>query len=157
MSTRTLIRVAAVVGGLCLLAQAAVNQYDAAEAAVNALYWGGIALVLVALVGLGAELVSGALALKLLVGACFPLLVWAVISVLHKQTSDNLVDGGFGLGLALICSASLLGGPAKDDQGLPRRQPQQPPVGGTALPAGIGPDTRVLGLGTTTGRKARHG
>lgn len=115
MSTRTLIRVAAIVGGLCLLGQAAVNQYDAAGAAVNALYWGGIALVVVALVGLGAELVSGAQWLKLLVGACFPLLVWAVVSVLHEQTSDNVVDGGFGLALALICSASLLGGPVKDD------------------------------------------
>ena len=115
MSTRTLIRVAGIVGGLCLLDQAAVNQYEAAEAAVNALYWGGIALVVVALVGLGAELVSGALWLKLLVGACFPMLVWAVVSVLHEQTSDNIVDGGFGLALALILSASLLGGPPKDD------------------------------------------
>lgn len=115
MSTRTLVRVAAIVGGLCLLSQAAINQYDAAGAAVNALYWGGIALVAVALVGLGAELVSGAQWLKLLVGACFPLLVWAVLSVLHEQASDNVVDGGFGLALALICAASLLGGPAKDD------------------------------------------
>ena len=38
-----------------------------------------------------------------------------MISVLHDQASDNVVDGGFGLGLALICAASLLGGPAKDD------------------------------------------
>jgi hypothetical protein len=115
VSTRTLVRIAAIVGGLCLLGQAAVNQYDAAGSAVNALYWGGIALVVVALVGLGAELVSGAKWLKLLVGACFPLLVWAVVSVLHEQTSDNIVDGGFGVALALICSASLLGGPAKDE------------------------------------------
>lgn len=116
MSTRTLIRIAGVAGGLCLLGQAAVNQYDAAEAAVNALYWGGIALVLVALVGLGAELVSGAPWLRILVGCCLPLLVWAVVSVLHEQASDNIVDGGFGLSLALLCAASLLGGVPKDER-----------------------------------------
>ena len=115
MSTRTLIKLAGVVGGLCLLGQAAVNQYDAAGAAVNALYWGGVALVVVALVGMGTALVSGATWLRLIVGAAFPLLVWAVISVLHDNADDNVVDGGFGLGLALICSASLLGGSARDD------------------------------------------
>jgi len=116
VSQRTLVRIAGVVGGLCWLGQAAVNKYDAAEAAVNALYWGGGALILVALVGIGAGLVTGAAWLRLVVGLCFPLLVWSILEVLHAETSDSVVDGGFGLGLALICAAALLGGVAKEDE-----------------------------------------
>jgi hypothetical protein len=120
VSHRTLIRIAGVVGGLCWLGQAAVNQYDAASAAVNALYWGGAALILVALVGLGAGLVSGARWLRLIVGLCVPLLVWSILEILHAETSDNIVDWGFGLALALFCAASLLGGVPKEDD-LPSR------------------------------------
>ncbi len=116
MSQRTLVRIAGAVGGLCWLGQAAVSEYDAAEAAVNALYWGGGALILVALVGLGAGLVSGAAWLRLIVGLCFPLLVFSIIEILHAETSDNIVDGGFGLGLALICAAQLLGGVPGDEK-----------------------------------------
>ncbi len=120
MSTRSLVRLAGVLGGLCWLGQAAVNQYDAASGVVNALYWGGAALILVALVGLGAGLVSGAPWLRLVVGLCVPILVWAVLSMLHAETSDNVVDGGFGLALALICAASLLGGTAANEDTRPR-------------------------------------
>ena len=37
--------------------------------------------------------------------------------MLHDSAPDqvNVVDGGFGLLLALVCAASLLGGVAKDD------------------------------------------
>jgi hypothetical protein len=115
VSPRTLVRVAGVLGGLCWLGQAAVNKYDAAEVAVNALYWGGGALILVALVGLGMGLVSGARWLRVLVGLCVPLLIWSILEILHAETSDNIVDGGFGLGLALICAAALLGGSPRDD------------------------------------------
>jgi hypothetical protein len=116
MSTRAFVRIAGVLGGLCWVGQAAMNDYDVASAAANALYWGGGVLVLVALVGLGAGLVSGASWLRLLVGLCVPLLVWSILEVLHAQTSDNVVDGGFGLALALVCAVSLLGGEPKGDQ-----------------------------------------
>jgi len=66
-------------------------------------------------VGLGAGLVSGAPWLRLVVGLCFPLLVWSILEILHSETADDIVDGGFGLGLALICAAALLGGVPKDD------------------------------------------
>jgi hypothetical protein len=118
-STRTLVRIAGVLGGLCWLGQAAVNDYDAATSAVNALYWGGAALVLVALVGIGAGLVSGAAWLRVVVGLCFPLLVWSILEVLHAEISDDVVDGGFGLALALVCTAALLGGAPKDDEATP--------------------------------------
>ena len=65
MSERTLVRIAGVLGGLCWVAHVAVNDYSAAEAVANALYWGGAVLILVALVGLGAGLVSGAAWLRL--------------------------------------------------------------------------------------------
>jgi hypothetical protein len=116
VSTKTLIRIAGVVGGLCWLGQAAVSDYDAAASAVNALYWGGAALILVALVGLGAGLVSAAAWLRLIVGLCLPLLVWSILSILREETSDAVVDGGFGLALALICAAALLGGASRDDE-----------------------------------------
>ena len=120
MSTTTLARVAGVLGGLCWVGQAAINDYDAASAAANALYWGGAALILVALVGLGAALVSGAAWLRLVVGLCLPLLVWSILEVLHAEASDDFVDGGFGLALALVCAAALLGGVARDDGAAPR-------------------------------------
>jgi hypothetical protein len=120
MSTRTLVRVAGVLGGLCWVGQAAINDYDAASSAANALYWGGAALILVALVGLGAGLVSGAPRLRLIVGLCVPLLVWSIVEVLRAETSDDIVDGGLGLALTLICAAALLGGEPKDDEAAPR-------------------------------------
>jgi hypothetical protein len=115
-----MVRLAGVLGGLCWVAQVAVNDYDAASAAANALYWGGAALILIALVGLGAGLVSAATWLRLIVGLCVPLLVWSILEVLHAETSDDIVDGGLGLALALICSAALLGGVPKDDEAAPR-------------------------------------
>lgn len=120
MSTRTLVRISGVLGGLCWVGQVAVNDYDSASSAANALYWGGAALILVALVGLGAGLVSGAGWLRLIVGLCVPLLVWSILEVLHAETSDDIVDGGLGLALALICAAALLGGEPKDDEAPPR-------------------------------------
>lgn len=120
MSERTLTRIAGVLGGLCWVAYVAVNDYDAADAAANALYWGGAALILICLVGLGAGLVSGAAWLRLIVGLCVPLLVWSIVEVLHAETSDDIVDGGLGLALALICTAALLGGAPKDDEPAPR-------------------------------------
>jgi hypothetical protein len=120
MSTKTLVRIAGVLGGLCWIGQAAVNDYDAASAAANALYWGGAALILVALVGLGAGLVSGATWLRLIVGLCVPLLVWSIIEVLHAEASDDFVDGGLGLALALICAAALLGDDGSEPETAPR-------------------------------------
>ena len=47
--------------------------------------------------------------------------MWSILEVLHSETSDDIVDGGFGLGLALICAAALLGGvPRDDDDAAPR-------------------------------------
>ena len=122
MSQWKLIRISGVLGGLFWLGQAAVSGYDAAQAAVNALYWGGAVLILVALVGLGAGLVSGAPWLRLVVGLCVPLLVWSILSILHAEVSDAVVDGGFGLALALFCTASLLGGSKEDQARAPARR-----------------------------------
>jgi hypothetical protein len=121
MSTKTLVRIAGVLGGLCWVSWAAINDYDAASGAANALYWGGAALILVALVGLGAGLVSGASWLRLIVGLCVPLLVWSILEVLHAETSDDIVNGGLGLALALICAAALLGGDGGSDDEPARR------------------------------------
>ena len=116
MSHKTLIRIAGVVGGLCWLAQAAVNDYDAAENAVNALYWGGGVLILVALVGLGAGLVSGAPGCAWSSGSASRCWSGRSSRSCTPRRPDSVVDGGFGLALALICAASLLGGASKDDR-----------------------------------------
>ena len=93
-------------GGLCWLGQAAVNQYDAAEAAVNALYWGGVALILVALVGLGAGAGLGLpVAARARRAAASRSSSGRSSRSCTQQASDNIVDGGLGLSLALLCAA----------------------------------------------------
>ena len=125
VSHKTLIRIAGVLGGLCWLGQAAVNQYDAAGAAVNALYWGGGALILVALVGLGAGLVSGAPWLRLVVGLCVPLLVWSILSILHAEASDSSSTAPSGSCWRGTARPPSSGAPAssKDDGHLPAAAP----------------------------------
>lgn len=118
-----LIRLAGVIGGLCWLVQAAINQYDAAGAVVDALYWGGAALIAVALVGMGASLVSAAPALRVLVGLCVPVLVFSILAAV-RDGNENVVDGGFGLILTLICAAQLLGGTDQSEPGARRSTAQ---------------------------------
>ena len=102
-------RVVGLLGGLCWVVSAVLDELDGARAAIDAAHWGGLALIAISLVGLGAELVSASATwLRVIVAICAPLLVWSVIEVLRGGLPDRWVVGGFGLLLAAYCTVGLL-------------------------------------------------
>ena len=108
VTVTTLVRLAGIVGGLCWLARAVLDTGDGPAGVIDALHYGGLALLVIALLGIGAELVSGLLALRVLVAICLLALAWAVVSFLHTQYSDRVVDGLLGGLMAAYCAAGLL-------------------------------------------------
>ena len=81
----------------------------------DALYWGGLALLAVVLVGFGMSLVSkSALPLRLFVGVAFPVLVWSVIEVFHTAGTEVGLDGVVGGVIALLSVVALLRGGGRD-------------------------------------------
>lgn len=103
-----LIRVAGVLGGLAWPARAVVDRHGGSDAVVNTLHWGGVALIAVALVGIGAGLVSGLPALRVLVAVCLAALVWSVLVVARGQWDEDWVDGTFGVLLVVFCVVGLV-------------------------------------------------
>jgi hypothetical protein len=103
-----LARVAGVLGGLCWLGRALLDDGDGPASAIDALHWGGAALLVIALLGIGAGLVSGLIALRVVVAICLALLGWAVLEFLHQQYDDRWVDGILGVLMALYCVAGLV-------------------------------------------------
>ena len=67
-----------------------------------------MALLGLALLGIGAGLVSGLPALRVLVAVCLVLLAWAVLEFLHNQYDDRWVDGVLGVLVALYCVIGLI-------------------------------------------------
>jgi len=104
----TLARVAGVLGGLCWFGRAILDDGTGPTSLIDALYWGGLALLALALLGIGAGLVTGLPALRILVAVCLVLLGWAVLEFLRDQYADRWVDGVLGLLVALYCLAGLL-------------------------------------------------
>ena len=104
----TLARLAGVLGGLCWLARAVLDDGDGPTSLIDALHWGGLALLALALLGIGAGLVTGLPALRVVVAICLVLLAWAVLEFLRDQYADRGVDGALGLLVALYCLAGLL-------------------------------------------------
>lgn len=108
MTPTTLARVAGVLGGLCWLARAILDDGNGPTALIDALRWGGLALLALALLGIGAGLVTGLVALRIVVAICLVMLGWAVLEFLHNQYDDRWVDGILGLLIALYCVAGLI-------------------------------------------------
>jgi hypothetical protein len=104
----TLARIAGVLGGLCWLGRAVLDDGSGPTSLINALYWAGMALLALALLGIGAELVSGLVALRIVVAICLVLLGWAVLEFLRQQYADRWVDGAVGVLVALYCLVGLL-------------------------------------------------
>ena len=100
-------RVVGLLGGLCWVVSAVLDELDGGTAAIDAAHWGGLALIAISLVGLGAELVD-AMWLRAIVAICASLLVWSVLEVLRGGLPDRWVVGGFGLLLAAYCTVGLL-------------------------------------------------
>ena len=116
----TLARLAGVLGGLCWLARAVLDDGDGPTSLINALLWGGLALLALALLGIGAGLVTGLPALRVVVAVCLVLLAWAVLEFLRNQYADRGVDGALGLLVALYCLVGLLLRRRRDDDREPR-------------------------------------
>lgn len=104
----TLPKLAGVLGGLCWVAKAVLDDGDGPESLVNALHYGGLALLALALLGIGAGLVSGLAALRVVVALCLLALAWVVLEFLHQQAPDRTVDGVVGALMVLYCVAGLL-------------------------------------------------
>lgn len=123
MQLRTVTRAAGVLGGVCWLVRYVLDAAGSGEGTVaGVLYWAGLALLFVALLGFGSELVSrSALWLQAIVGVAFPLLVWSVLEVLHPGTDPSLVDAVFGAALLLLCLSQLVRG-RDGDRGASRRR-----------------------------------
>jgi len=109
MSFPVLARVAGVLGGACWVVRAVLDALDAASAAIDALHWGGLALIAIALVGIGAGLVSSSATwLRVIVAVCVPLLVWSVLEALREGVADLWVEGVFGALMAGYCAVGLM-------------------------------------------------
>lgn len=104
----TLPRVAGVLGGLCWVLRAVLDDGDGPTSLIDALHWGGLALLVLALLGIGAGLVSGLPALRVLVAVCLVALGWAVLEFGHQQWPDRGVDGVLGALVALYCVGGLV-------------------------------------------------
>src|SRR5690242_4536739 len=103
-----LVRIAGILGGACWIARAILDTGDGPAGVIDALHYGGLALLVISLLGIGAELVSGLIALRVVVAICLVALAWAVVSFLHTQYSDRAVDGILGGLMVAYCAAGIL-------------------------------------------------
>jgi hypothetical protein len=127
VTATTLVRIAGIVGGLCWIARAILDTGDGPAGVIDALHYGGLALLVIALLGVGAGLVSGLPALRVVVALCLVALAWAVVSFLHQQYSDRVVDGILGGLMVAYCAAGIFARRSHedDDGGAPgRRHPR---------------------------------
>jgi hypothetical protein len=75
---------------------------------IDGLHYGGLALLVIALLGIGGGLVSGLPALRLVVAVCLVALAAAVLSFLHQQYADRSVDGVLGGLMVVYCIVGIL-------------------------------------------------
>ena len=70
--------------------------------------YAGLALLTLALLGIGAGLVSGLLLLRVVVAVCLVALGAAVLSFLHQEYVDRSVDGILGGLMVVYCAVGAL-------------------------------------------------
>lgn len=119
MTPTTLARLAGVLGGLCWVLRAVLDDGDGPESLINGLHYGGVALLVLALLGIGAGLVSGLVALRVVVAICLVALAWAILEFLHQQYADRTVDGVLGGLMVAYCLAGLAARRRRGDDGEP--------------------------------------
>jgi hypothetical protein len=117
VTASTLVRIAGIGGGLCWIARAILDTGDGPAGVIDALHYGGLALLVISLLGIGAGLVSGIVALRVVVAICLVALAWAVVSFLHTQYSDRAVDGILGGLMVAYCVVGILSRRSHDDSG----------------------------------------
>jgi len=108
VSPTSLSRIAGILGGLCWIGRALLDNGSGPASAIDALHYGGLALLVLALLGIGAGLVSGLVALRVLVAVCVVALAAAVVSFLHQQYTDRSVDGIMGGLMVAYCVVGIL-------------------------------------------------
>lgn len=107
MNLRTVAALAGVLGGLVWVARLVLDLAGVSDGALDVLYLAGGVLLVVAYIGFGAGLVgSSAHWLQVIVGLCFPALVWSVLEV-ARSDSPELVDGIFGAGTVVASLAVI--------------------------------------------------
>ena len=124
VSPTSLARVAGILGGLCWIGRALLDDGDGPTSLIDGLHYAGLALLVIALLGIGAGLVSGLVALRVVVALCLVALAAAVVSFLHQQYSDRVVDGILGGLMVVYCVIGLLvrrSRPPDDDARDPHR------------------------------------
>jgi hypothetical protein len=117
VTATTLVRIAGILGGLCWIARALLDTGDGSAGLIDALHYAGLALLVIALLGIGAELVSGIVALRVVVAVCLVALAWAVVSFLHTEYSDRAVDGILGGLMVAYCVVGILARRSHEDDG----------------------------------------
>jgi len=118
VSPTSLSRIAGILGGLCWIGRAILDNGDGPTSVIDGLHYGGLALLVIALLGIGGGLVSGLVALRLVVAICLVALAAAVVSFLHQQYTDRSVDGILGGLMVFYCVVGILArrSQAADDQ-----------------------------------------
>ena len=117
MNLRALACACGLLGGVVWVARLVLDGGGVADG----LYWAGLVLLFVALLGLGTTLVSkGAVWLQAIVGIAFPLLVWSVVETLHQAGDPVVVDAVVGIVIAGVCAVALR-------KELGRERPPRPP------------------------------
>ncbi len=123
VSPTSLSRLAGILGGLCWIGRAVLDDGEGPTSVIDGLHYGGLALLVIALLGIGGGLVSGLVALRLVVAICVVALAAAVVSFLHQQYSDRAVDGILGGLMVFYCIVGILvrrGGTSDDHAREPR-------------------------------------
>ncbi|WP_028650310.1 hypothetical protein [Nocardioides halotolerans] len=108
MSPTSLSRLAGILGGLCWMGRAILDDGDGPTSLIDGLHYGGLALLVIALLGIGGGLVSGLVALRVVVAICLVALAAAVVSFLHQQYTDRAVDGILGGLMVVYCIIGIL-------------------------------------------------
>jgi hypothetical protein len=108
VSPTSLSRIAGILGGLCWIGRAILDNGDGPTSVIDGLHYGGLALLVIALLGIGGGLVSGLIALRVVVAICLVALAAAVVSFLHQQYSDRSVDGILGGLMVFYCIVGIL-------------------------------------------------
>ncbi len=99
---------AGLLGGLGWIGAYAADAVDAAGGLVDGLTWGGLALLVIAVLATGASLVSrSATWLRVIVSVCFALLAGSVLEVVREGGDPVAVDAGFGV-LAVVAAIVAL-------------------------------------------------
>lgn len=114
MNLRSLTRVAGVLGGLCWIVRLLLDAVGWVAGALDPLYWTGLVLLAIALMGAGAGLVSKSAGwLRVIVGVAVPILVWSVLEVVRNGGDALLVDAVVGFAVLVVSVIGLRSGRRK--------------------------------------------